>query len=66
VPGVLPDLQGGVVEMRIPSAGSDERRTVNSAHVLTRCNGAAADQKTASNVIRLGEIHHKIINDLYD
>lgn len=27
--------------------------------MLTRCNGAAADQKTAQTVIRLGELHRK-------
>jgi len=44
-----------VVVMGIQVRGPDERRMVDSARVLTRRNGAAADQKTASNVIRLGE-----------
>ena len=43
--------------------GTQERAlrapNVNSARVPTRCNGAAADQKTASTLIRLGEPHRK-------
>jgi hypothetical protein len=42
----------GVVVMGIQVRGPDERRTVDSARVLTRRNGAAADQKTASDLIR--------------
>jgi phosphoglycerate dehydrogenase-like enzyme len=35
-----------------PSSGSGERRAMDSARMLTQRNGAAADQKTASVVIR--------------
>jgi hypothetical protein len=42
----------GVVVMGIQVRCPDERRTVNSARVLRRRNGAAADQKTASDFIR--------------
>jgi hypothetical protein len=45
----------GVVVMRIEVQALMGARTVDSVPVLTRRNGAAADQKTASNVIRLGE-----------
>jgi len=49
----------GVVVMGIQVRGPDERRMVDSARVLTRRNGAAADQKTISIIIRLGEPHRK-------
>ena len=55
---VLP-RRSGAGRYENPGAGPDERRTVNSAHVLSPCNGAAADQKTAPIVIRLGELHRK-------
>lgn len=42
----------GVVVMGIQVRGSGERRAMDSARVLTRRNGAAADQKTASVFIR--------------
>ena len=45
--------------MGIQVRGSDERRTVDSACVLTQRNEAAADQKTAPNVIRLRERRRK-------
>ena len=38
----------GVVVMGIQVRGSESDRAVDSARVLTRRNGAAADQKTAS------------------
>ena len=43
----------GVVVMGIQARGSESDRAADSARVLTRRNGAAADQKTASDVIRL-------------
>lgn len=58
----------GVVVMGIQVRGPDERRMVDAARVLTRRNGAAADQKTASNVIRLrerrGKLSRRVVQDL--
>jgi len=42
----------GVVVMGIQFGALMSARTVNSARVLTRHNGAAADQKTASDFVR--------------
>jgi hypothetical protein len=49
----------GVVVMGVQVRGSGERRAMDPARVLTRRNGAAVDQKTASNFIRLGEPYRK-------
>jgi hypothetical protein len=61
VEGLIEDRSTqGVVVIGIQVRGPDERPNGRSARVPTRRNGAAADRKPASDVIRLRERRGKL------